>query len=141
MIKFSKILAICFSALLIGCGSVIQSNELSGDYQVSYQGDTEKLIIRPDGTYEQTLLFKGKIYSTTGTWTYYPDKKNIRFTNPMEFARSINARDYQFRKESTTYDDTGQGRGFWQVRPVREDESISIKLHDDTSLRFKKIKN
>ena len=124
---------------LMGCSeSNINISDIPGEYYVSSKGNTEKIIINVDGTYEQTLTFNKKTYVTSGKWIYDPDKKMVRFTNPMDFARSKDAVDYEFQKESTTYDDAGKGRGYWQARLIRENDSIVIKLHDDTSLRFKK---
>lgn len=81
------ILILTFLPLFINC-KYIKGNSCNNTYTVegTYYSDYDKeakniLIIKADGSFEQVLAKDNKIKKNNGTWIFYKEDCEIKFTN------------------------------------------------------------
>ena len=140
--RLFSIISICLLAVtLSACSKPIEINELPGRYVRVYSDDTrEELIIKHDGTYEQTIQQIDGVQATnSGLWTYDLEKRSIKFTNIIDTSQLKNPN--QHRK---TVEHRGSPTGepdWWKFAGKKVGGEIYLMVGHDPGPKFKKIKD
>ena len=66
----------------LGCRQQITTNVLTGTYAADYASASEKLILLPDGRFQQEIKIKSgaQLYATNGTWRFSESEKEVWFS-------------------------------------------------------------
>ncbi len=68
---------------LVSCGPDVAVDEIPGTYVANIGFGVDTLVLRPEGTYSQKLMFNGSdsAFTTTGKWKYDPAIEYLSIEN------------------------------------------------------------
>jgi hypothetical protein len=127
--------AICVSlaVLLAACGRFPDAAALAGEYEAKYDFGRERLVLRPDGGYEQNL-FPGNASTSTshaGRWDFDYERQLVIVHNPLLFADN-------FGKLNPMY--VTPVDGSWNLAARRRFGSIVLSWNDDVGVKLKRVR-
>ena len=75
---------ICIAGL--GCRRAsADAGPVAGTYKGHYEGCTEVIMLKSDGTFSQTIKFKDRIYKNKGKWKYEIRPSGLSWQNKVSF--------------------------------------------------------
>ena len=124
------ILAAILITGIAGC-TPVDDERLVGTYVAEYSYAREELDIKPNGTYVQRILIKGKAEELThfGTWAYDRSAGRLALNNALLL-------DDNFGKLKPDY--MTPVRGIWGLSVRSTPAGITLNWNDDLGVRFTK---
>ena len=125
-----------FGFLLISLGACslkLERGDVIGEYVANYPFGVERLQLKPDGTYMQTVTLKGKTAGTghSGTWDYAPTRDLVVVHGPLQFGDP-------FGKLNPNYE--VPMKGTWNLTVSKTFGNVSLTWNEDAGVKFEKLK-
>lgn len=128
--RMSAIVLMMALAGLPDCSLKLETSDFVGTYEAIYSYGVETLILKVDGTYEQSFKYSdGKGLSNNGMWKFSTvAESDIRLSNALIV-------DNGFGKPVAT-----ANRGDWIMRARKNifTGTVSLNFNDDLGVAFKK---
>lgn len=118
---------------LAACSAELERSDVVGEYQASYAFGVERLDLKADGSYVQSVTLQGQTAKTShsGAWEYAASRNRVVVHDPLQFA------DY-FGKLNPDY--AVPVTGTWNLTAEKTFGDVSLTWNDDLGVKFKKVK-
>ena len=118
---------------LAACSPRVEHSDIVGVYQLAYPFGVERLQLRADGSYVQSLTLRGQTTSIShsGAWEYAAPRRLVTVHDPLQFG------DY-FGELNPSY--LIPVKGTWNLTVEKTFGDVSLTWKDKLSVKFEKLK-